>query len=70
MGEMSSLDSADWNTICRIIEIEKLRGFLHDSSLIGIVNWSELIHATSIWQGLLDEVLPFIHFREKPVAFF
>ncbi len=70
MGEMSSLNSADWKTVKQVIGTEKLRGLFSESSLIGIVNWSELLHATSIWNGLLDEVFPSIGYNQKPVAFF
>ncbi len=70
MGEMSSLNSADWEVVSRVLGKQTLRDLFSGSSLIGIVNWSELLHATSIWKGLLEEVIPFISLDGKPVAFF
>jgi len=70
MGEMTSLNSVDWKTVSRIVGTPKLRELFSGSKLIGIVNWSELLHATSIWKGLLENIVPFVSFDDKPVAFF
>lgn len=58
LAQMTDLNHAKWDTIKQIIGLEKLKEVFANAELICLVNWSELDHSNSMWQGLLDDVLP------------
>lgn len=57
LAQMTDLNHADWDTIKRTVGMEKLKEIFANAHLISLVNWSELDHSNSMWQGLFDDVL-------------
>ena len=70
MGEMSSLNAANWETIKEIAGLDRIVDTFRKADLVGMVNWSELDHASDIWRGIQLDVLPRITYPLKPIAFF
>jgi hypothetical protein len=70
MGEMSNLNAANWKTVKDIAGLDKIIDVFRDVDLVGMVNWSELDHASDMWRGIQTEVLPRISYSSKPLAFF
>jgi len=60
IGKLESLNDVNWENIKKIIGIPKLTELINDSSLFGLENWTMLPHMSSIWRGIIEEVLPHI----------
>jgi len=60
IGKLDSLNDVNWENIKKIIGIPKLTELINDSSLFGLENWTMLPHMSSIWRGIIEEVLPHI----------
>ncbi|MCJ7689858.1 MAG: hypothetical protein MUO60_11140, partial [Clostridiaceae bacterium] len=58
IGKLDSLNDVNWENIKKIIGIPKLTELINDSSLFGLENWTMLPHMSSIWRGIIEEVLP------------
>lgn len=70
LAKMSSLDKLSWEDIKELVGVEKLIELYRSSDLIGIVNWSELANATSIWEGILREIVPHCEPSKDRIVFF
>lgn len=60
MAESTQINNAGWQYVRDTIGIDIIRRVFSGKDLIGLLNWSELAHSTEVWEGLLNEVLPFI----------
>ena len=58
LAQMAALNKKGWNSIKKIIGIQKLVQMFQQSQLLCMVNWSEIDTSTSIWKGVLKDVLP------------
>jgi hypothetical protein len=58
IGKLDSLNDVNFENIKKIIGIPKLTELINDSSLFGLENWTMLPHMSSIWKGIIEEVLP------------
>jgi hypothetical protein len=58
LAGMEALDKADWQLLTQRIPVTNLVKLFNSSQLAGLLNWAELTASTSIWKGLLQEVLP------------
>jgi hypothetical protein len=58
-----------WNRIKETFNIEEIKQLLSAKKLISFLNWSEIENSSQIWEGMLDEVLPFIKLNDKPSFF-
>ena len=70
MADMKAVDSVDWNLLKEIIGTKELIELFSHRDLFCLLNWSELLFSTSIWKGLLQEVLPFAATTTPPIGFF
>lgn len=68
-GEAKALNTVDWNELKHIIGIEKLIELFKESDLFCLLNWSEIDTSTSIWKGLLNDVLPAYKKEKKQTIF-
>lgn len=69
LSEVSAFDNLDWAFIKSMIKLEQLRQLSKQVDLIALVDWSNLPHATAIWQGVLAELLQ-PQQGNKPAVFF
>ncbi|WP_162499867.1 PfkB family carbohydrate kinase [Mucilaginibacter terrigena] len=70
LAQMTDLNHADWATIKQTIGIENLKAVFGTADLICLVNWSELDHSNSMWQGLLCDVLNNSTIKQSQQFFF
>ena len=54
----AAMQAVTWELLLRTVGIEKLTRLVEESSLIGIVNWSQMGGVPGIWKGLREEILP------------
>lgn len=71
LAQNGLLNTLDWHNIKDIVGIETLKKLYADSDVMCLLNWSEINTSTSIWRGILDEILPFCTVKSKlKTAFF
>jgi hypothetical protein len=70
LAQMTDLNQATWELIKERIGLEQIIKIIDNSEMISLLNWSEVHHTNEIWEGLLQEVLPFINPKNRKKAFF
>jgi pfkB family carbohydrate kinase len=60
LAQNGLLNILDWQAIKQIIGLETLQKLYDETDLMCLVNWSEINTSTSIWQGILTDILPFL----------
>lgn len=70
LAQMEQIDEINWQRVKRTLGLDVITEMISASHLIGIVNWSELAGATSIWEGLLEEVLPSLERNAERIFLF
>jgi sugar/nucleoside kinase (ribokinase family) len=68
MGHFADLHTTGWNEIKTNIGLNTIIDLYKQSALLCFVNWSEIDASTSIWKGIIEEVLP--GNKQHPIAFF
>ncbi|MFM7858493.1 MAG: PfkB family carbohydrate kinase [Flammeovirgaceae bacterium] len=58
LGEMDELNRADWSLVKNRIGLENVIDVVSQAQLLAMVNWGEINHGTTFWEGMLDDVLP------------
>ncbi|MCC5930369.1 MAG: hypothetical protein JJU28_14065 [Cyclobacteriaceae bacterium] len=56
-SECSTFQQLDWSFLKSSIGLDQIRTIVAGSSLIALVDWVNLPHATNIWRGLLNDVI-------------
>lgn len=63
----------DWNVVKSRINTEQIKNLFSGKHLIAFLNWSEIENTSDIWNGIYNEILPFIlkpeHEDTLPVLF-
>jgi len=57
LSELSTFSTLDWEAVKQKIDLKYVRDKVNKAKLIALVDWCNLPHATSIWQGMLDDVI-------------
>lgn len=70
LAENGALNSINWENLKTLIGFEKLINLFEINDLYCLVNWSEILGITSIWEGILFEILPKIYGNKERIAFF
>ena len=60
----------DWITLKTVLGAEELLRFFQGSDLVCLVNWSEMIHSSAVWEGILSEILPLYEPLKAQTALF
>jgi sugar/nucleoside kinase (ribokinase family) len=60
LARMNKFGSLDWAYLKQHMGVEKLIQLFAGSDMIGVVNWSEIYHMNTIWEGILQEIMPVI----------
>jgi len=58
-----------WDYLVEQVGLEKLRSSIAAAQVIALVDWSNLVNATQIWQGILQDVLPALPTAERYFLF-
>jgi len=67
MGELASLSQITWPRVVERVGLPRLIEMCEQADLLGLLNWTMLPHATAVWRGFAEEVLPRI--QKKPRVF-
>ncbi len=59
-----------WKDIKDHLGFERLKKMFSGKQLISLLNWSEIENSSEIWEGVLDEVLPFVEMIGPHPSFF
>jgi len=70
LSEMNMLENITWEHIKKIIGINNLCGLITESNIIGLVNWSEILHSNDVWEGIILDVLPMHTPNKSQIMFF
>jgi hypothetical protein len=71
VGKHETLKNINWERIKEVIGVPKLIELINESRLLGLENWTMLPYMSSIWRGMLDEVLPHIEkTNDRKLVFF
>lgn len=70
LGEMSELNRAHWSVVKSRVGIDKIIEAVNQAHLLAMVNWGEINHGTSFWEGMLNDVLPRCNKTENRLIFF
>jgi hypothetical protein len=65
LSELSALKNLTWNDVKTKATISKLKSAMDSSHLIALVDWCNLNHATEIWKGIRDEIIPSLSKKER-----
>ncbi len=69
LSEVSAFNDLDWNHVTSIIKLEHLQKISRQVGLIALVDWCNLPHATTLWQGVLTDLL-LTQQENRPAIFF
>lgn len=70
MAKMDSIANITWESIKSKVGIAKLTDFFIQSRIIGIVNWSEVEHSSSIWEGIIRDIFPLHTPNKDQIVYF
>lgn len=70
LANMNELGSVRWGQIRSRIGLDGLVRMFRESSLIGMINWSEIFHANTIWRGILDDIAPVVGPDRSKLVYF
>jgi hypothetical protein len=70
MFDPGPYDHLSWDDIKSRLGNEKLKSLLAGKDLYVFLNWSEIRNSTTIWKGILDEILPEIPDNQLPKVLF
>ena len=69
LSELSTFSELDWEQVKAQVNMKQLCEQASKVQLIGLVDWCNLVHASKIWRGILEEVIrPSV--RQHPYFFF
>jgi hypothetical protein len=59
-SKLEGLKDVRWGNLKRVVGVERLRELFRKADYYAFLNWSLVVNVTSIWQGILTEVLPLV----------
>ena len=57
LSELSSFSELDWNQVKAQVDVGQLQELAANVQLFGLVDWCNLVHASSIWRGVLEDIV-------------
>ena len=57
LAQTDALQEMSWESIKEAVGLPKLYDFFTLPDMIGMLNWSEVLHSNEIWMGILTDVL-------------
>ena len=60
----------NWEGIKNVLGIDRIRKLISEKQLISFLNWSEIENSSIIWEGFLEEILPFVDKKDLPTFLF
>ena len=69
LSELSTFSELDWEQVKSQVNLKRLGEQASKVQLIGLVDWCNLVHASKIWRGILEEVVK-PYSKQSPYFFF
>jgi len=57
LSQTDALQQINWNSIKQAVGLPNLIKYFSHPNLIGMLNWSEVLHSNDIWLGILSDIL-------------
>ena len=70
LSQREDLHRINWITMKNMLGMDKLKNFFLDSNVIGLVNWTGMIHFNDIFKGVIKEILPQHTPNKEQIIFF
>jgi hypothetical protein len=70
LSQREDLLELTWSSLKNLFGIEKLKEFICNRDLLGLVNWNGIKQSNSIFRGILQDVLPNCVSSKEKVVFF
>ena len=70
LSQREALLELTWSSLKNLLGIEKLKEFICNADLVGLVNWNGIKQSNSIFKGILQDVLPNCVPSKEKVIFF
>jgi len=68
LSELSTFKKINWAYVKNTIGINDLKGNISDCNILALVGWCNPDHATDVWKGILEEIIP--NSSQKKLLFF
>jgi len=68
LSELSTFRKINWEYVRDLIGLDIVTQHLSESSILALVGWCNPDHATDVWKGILNEVMP--NYSGKDLIFF
>lgn len=68
-SKLENLKEVNWERLRETITPDNLARLFDACQLIGFENWTLVVNSTSIWKGILEEVIPMMQCRDRKVLF-
>ena len=68
LSELSTFRKINWEYVRDLIGLNIITQHLSESSILALVGWCNPDHATDVWRGILNEVMP--NYSGKDLIFF
>jgi hypothetical protein len=68
LSELSTFRKINWEYVKNIVGLDKITEKLSDSTILALVGWCNPDHATDVWKGILNDVMP--NYSGKDLIFF
>lgn len=68
LSELSTFGKINWARVKELIGLDTITESLSQSAILALVGWCNPDHATDIWKGILNEVMP--NYSTKDLIFF
>jgi hypothetical protein len=68
LSELSTFRKINWEYVKQVKDKDEITTKCSDSSVLALVGWCNPDHATDIWKGILNEVMP--NYSTKDLIFF
>lgn len=70
LSNNKGINSMTWQGIKDLVGLDKLVDLYTNSSILGMFNWSEINCSTSIWEGIVNDILPHHKPDKRQVMYF
>ena len=70
MFDPGPYNNLTWNGIKDLLGTDRIKAMMSGKQLISFVNWSEIENSSQIWEGILDDILPFTNQEQAKPFFF
>lgn len=70
IGKRECLKEVNWENLKNKVSIDELTTLFEEAKFVGLENWTMLTHMTSIWRGLISDVLPNLSKKDDKYIFF